>query len=37
MMIRIAPQKAVFIKIEMMILKEKCGGEALIFSRDKIL
>jgi hypothetical protein len=36
-MIHIAPQKAVFKRIEMMILKGKCGVEVLIFSEDKIL
>jgi hypothetical protein len=37
MMIRIAAQKAAITKIEMMILKGKCGGEVPIFSMDKIL
>jgi len=37
MMIHIAPQKAAITKIEMMILKGKCGGEVPIFSKDKIL
>jgi len=37
MMIRIAPQKAAFIKIETMISKGKCGVKVPIFSKDKIL
>jgi hypothetical protein len=37
MMIRIAPQKAAFIKIETMISKGKCGVEVSIFPKDKIL
>jgi hypothetical protein len=37
MMIRIAPQKAVIAKIEMMILKGKCGAKVPIFSKNKIL
>jgi len=37
MMIRIAPQKAASIKIEMMTSKGKSGIEGPIFSEDKIL
>jgi hypothetical protein len=37
MMIRIACQKPVIAKIEMKILKEKCGAEVPIFFKNKIL
>jgi hypothetical protein len=37
MVIRKTAQKAAITKIEMMILKGKCGGEVPIFSKDKIL
>jgi len=36
MIIHIAAQKAAVTKIEMMILKGKCGGMVPIFSMDKI-